>query len=49
MQLLIDRIDLSEHGLEIHWREDGWLGLGAEVTQHPLIDESRDLAEVVVQ
>ena len=48
MRLLIDRIDLHEYGLEIHWREDGWLGLGAEVNEHPLIEESRNLEETVV-
>ena len=48
MRLLIDRIDLHEYGLEIHWREDGWLGLGAEVNEHPLIEESRNLEEMEV-
>jgi site-specific DNA recombinase len=47
MRLLIDRIEVHERGLEIHWREDGWLGLGTEVTQHPLVEESRDLEEEV--
>ena len=40
-QLLIERIQLHEHGLDIHWREDGWLGFGEEISHHSLVEETR--------
>ena len=39
-RLLIERVQLHEHGLDILWREDGWLGLGPEIGAHPLVEES---------
>lgn len=39
-RLLIERVQLHEHGLDILWREDGWLGLGPEIGVHPLVEES---------
>jgi site-specific DNA recombinase len=42
-RLLIERVQLHGHGLDIVWREDGWIGLGAPTlrasagrgTEHP--------------
>lgn len=42
LRLLIERVQLHDQGLDILWREDGWLGLGADVTAHPLIEEHRE-------
>jgi site-specific DNA recombinase len=47
-RLLIERVQLHAHGLDIRWRDDAWLGLGADVTGHPLIEESRSPAEEVL-
>ena len=44
-RLLIERVQLHEHGLDILWREDGWLGLGPEIGAHPLVGECRTPAE----
>jgi site-specific DNA recombinase len=38
-RLLIERMQLHDHGLDIHWREDGWLGLGPDIGGHPLVEE----------
>lgn len=46
-QLLIERVQLHEHGLDIHWREDGWLGFGADIGSHPLVEETRGIDEEV--
>ncbi|MFN3515525.1 MAG: recombinase family protein [Phenylobacterium sp.] len=35
-RLLIERVQLHDHGLDILWREDGWLGLEPEIGAHPL-------------
>jgi hypothetical protein len=43
LRLLIERIQLHGDGLDIHWREDGWIGLGPDVCTHPLVEEHRDL------
>jgi hypothetical protein len=40
-RLLIERVQLHEYGLDILWREDGWLGLGPEIGAHSLVDECR--------
>lgn len=46
-RLLIERVQLHAQGLDIHWREDGWLGLGQDISAHPLVEESRpDAMEV---
>ncbi len=39
-RLMVERIQLHERGLDILWREDGWIGLGADIANHPLVDES---------
>lgn len=44
-RLLIERVQLHAHGLDILWREDDWLGLGAEVAGHPLVEEMRDIPQ----
>ena len=44
-QLLIERIQLHGQGLDILWREDGWLGLGADIASHPLIEEMKESTE----
>jgi site-specific DNA recombinase len=47
MQLLIERVQLHDRGLDILWREDGWLGLGEDIGSHPLVNESRSPAEEI--
>ncbi|MFN3297542.1 recombinase family protein [Caldimonas sp.] len=42
LRLLIERVQLHDQGLDILWREDGWLGLGPDIGTHPLIEEQRD-------
>ncbi len=42
LRLLIERVQLHGDGLDIHWREDGWMGLGADVSSHPLVDEHQE-------
>jgi site-specific DNA recombinase len=32
VHLMIERIDLADHGLQIHWRELGWQALLREFT-----------------
>ncbi|MFN3298527.1 recombinase family protein [Caldimonas sp.] len=44
-RLLIERVQLHAHGLDIRWREDGWLGLGPEIGTHPLVEECHASAE----
>jgi len=39
-RLMIERVQLHERGLDILWREDGWIGLGADIANHPLVEES---------
>jgi hypothetical protein len=39
-RLMIERVQLHERGLDILWREDGWIGLGADIASHPLVEES---------
>jgi hypothetical protein len=46
-QLLIERVQLHERGLDILWREDGWHGLGEDVSGHPLVEETNSPAEEV--
>ncbi|MEZ5455098.1 MAG: recombinase family protein [Lysobacteraceae bacterium] len=43
LRLLIERVQLHDQGLDILWREDGWLGLGKEVCTHAFVDECREL------
>jgi site-specific DNA recombinase len=40
-QLLIERVQLHQQGMDIHWRDDGWLGLGGDIGGHPLVEEAR--------
>lgn len=42
--LLIERVQLHDQGLDIHWREDGWRGLGPEIAAHPLVEEAASTA-----
>ena len=46
-QLLIERVQLHDRGLDILWREDGWLGLGEDIGSHPLVNEARSPAEEI--
>ena len=39
-RLMIERVQLHEGGLDILWRENGWIGLGADIANHPLVEES---------
>ncbi|GHU13494.1 hypothetical protein AGMMS50225_23590 [Betaproteobacteria bacterium] len=43
-RLLIERVQLHGHGLDIVWREDGWIGFGADISAHPLVEEFREQA-----
>lgn len=45
-RLMIERVQLHERGLDILWREDGWIGLGADIASHPLVEESASTDEV---
>ena len=44
-RLLIERVQMHEQGIDILWREDGWIGLGPDVMAHPLVHENRDASE----
>ena len=44
-QLLIERIQVHGQGLDILWREDGWIGLGADIARHPLVEEMKESPE----
>ena len=44
-RLLIERVQLHGHGLDIVWREDGWIGFGADIGAHPLVEESSEQAK----
>ena len=46
-QLLIERVQLHGQGLDILWCEDGWLGLGADIAAHPLVEEMKESTEEV--
>ena len=46
-QLLIERVQLHDRGLDILWREDGWLGLGEDIGSHPLVNEARSPVEEI--
>lgn len=43
LRLLIERIEVHGRGLDICWREDGWVGLGAEINQHALVEEAAEM------
>ena len=40
-QLLIERVQLHAQGLDIVWREDGWIGFGPDIGTHPFVHECR--------
>ncbi|WP_243457504.1 recombinase family protein [Ottowia testudinis] len=44
-RLLIERVQLHAQGMDILWREDGWLGLGPDIQAHPLVEECKDLLQ----
>jgi len=44
-QLLIERIQVHGQGLDILWREDGWIGPGADIARHPLVEEMKESPE----
>jgi DNA invertase Pin-like site-specific DNA recombinase len=46
-RLLIERVQMHEQGIDILWREDGWIGLGPDIATHPLVDEARAEPEEV--
>lgn len=46
--LLVERVELHGHGLDIQWRDDGWSGLGAEVSGHRLVQELRDQRQELI-
>jgi site-specific DNA recombinase len=41
-RLLIERVQLHTQGMDILWREDGWVGLGPDIHAHPLVEESQE-------
>jgi DNA invertase Pin-like site-specific DNA recombinase len=41
-KLLIERVQLHAQGIDIRWREDGWLGLDADIDGHPLVSEAHE-------
>jgi len=43
LRLLIERVDLRDDGLDILWRDTGWLGVAREVAQHPFVREQHEL------
>ena len=47
-RLLIERVQLHGHGLDIVWREDGWIGFRADISAHPLVEESIEQAEAAL-
>ena len=34
--------------LDIHWREDGWIGLDPSIVAHPYVEEAKEYAEEVM-
>ena len=44
-RLLIERVQMHEQGIDIHWRDDGWSGLGPDIAEHPLVEEAGDMQE----
>ena len=46
-QLLIERVNLSDDSLDIHWREDGWIGLDPAIVAHPYVEEAKENAQEV--
>ena len=40
-------LQLHERGLDILWREDGWLGFSDDIHKHPLVEETKGAAEEV--
>ena len=44
-RLLIERVQMHEQGIDIHWRDDGWIGLGPDIAEHPLVEEAGDMLE----
>jgi len=47
-QLLIERVDFKDGSLDIHWREDGWIGLDPSIVAHPYVEEAKEYAEEVM-
>lgn len=38
-RLLIDKVQLHDNGLDIHWREDAWASFSPDTLKHPLTNE----------
>ena len=34
--------------LDIHWREDGWIGLDPSIVAHPYVEEAKEYSEEVM-
>jgi hypothetical protein len=47
-QLLIERVNFRDGSLDIHWREDGWIGLDPEIVAHPYVEEAKEYAKEVM-
>lgn len=45
---IIERVDFKDGSLDIHWREDGWIGLDPSIVAHPYVEEAKEYAEEVM-
>lgn len=43
VRLLIERVNVEEDGIDIHWRESGWMGLAGELAPGSIGDEMREM------
>jgi len=44
-QLLIERVNFRDGSLDIHWGEDGWIGLDPEIVAHAYVEVSKEYAQ----
>ena len=42
------RRTIKNSSLDIHWREDGWIGLDPSIVAHPFVEEAKEYAEEVM-
>lgn len=43
VRLLIERVNVEEDGIDIHWRESGWMGLAGELAPGSIGAEMREI------
>jgi site-specific DNA recombinase len=41
-------VQRHEQGIDIHWRDDGWIGLGPDIAEHALVEDAGDMQEEVL-